>query len=393
MMYLQRILFLWLVLIVSSQVYAQDKASRKIQHKKPPSILDTPAEFSGWQGETKNPADFSEIRIGYFAPHSSENSLAESMVNGAILAVEEANDDGGFDGIPFQLVKRWANDTWGAASKEMVKLVYRDQVWAVVGSIDGAATHIAEQVATKSRVPLLSPVSSDPTLTYINIPWMFRLPPDDKQQAEVIVQRGVRALSLNKVGLITSTDHDGRIFSEEIIARLNAEQIKINFHLQIPSKQMKFEEIFERVSLFNPPGIILRLEWHDTLTLLGFFRDNQITVPIILPWIPGLVEEDLVKSYEGKMYFVEPFSKKENQTFGIFASHYKKRFGKEPTPSAAYTYDAVQLLIQSLKKSGLNRSLLRDQVANWGDFQGVTGNISWDNGGGNEGQPVLRIVQ
>jgi hypothetical protein len=63
---------------------------------------------------------------------------------------------------------------WGKASTQLVNAVYDKQVLAIV-ALDRASSHLAEQIGVKSLVPVLA-VSSDHTLTSINIPWIFRLP-------------------------------------------------------------------------------------------------------------------------------------------------------------------------------------------------------------------------
>jgi phosphoribosylcarboxyaminoimidazole (NCAIR) mutase len=55
-----------------------------------------------------------------------------------------------------------------------VHAVYQDQVLALI-ALDGASSHLAEQIAVKSFVPVLA-IASDLALTSTNIPWIFRLP-------------------------------------------------------------------------------------------------------------------------------------------------------------------------------------------------------------------------
>jgi branched-chain amino acid transport system substrate-binding protein len=42
-------------------------------------------------------------------------------------------------------------------------------------ALDRASSHLAEQIAVKSLVPVIA-ISSDRALTSTNIPWIFRLP-------------------------------------------------------------------------------------------------------------------------------------------------------------------------------------------------------------------------
>jgi branched-chain amino acid transport system substrate-binding protein len=65
---------------------------------------------------------------------------------------------------------------WGKSSTQLVDSIYKDRVLGMI-ALDRASSHLAEQLAVKAFVPVIA-VSSDKTLTSINIPWIFRLPGD-----------------------------------------------------------------------------------------------------------------------------------------------------------------------------------------------------------------------
>ena len=73
------------------------------------------------------------------------------MLNGATLAIEEANANGGYGGKPFKLMLHNDSAIWGAASNEIVKMVYDEKVWAMFGSISSDTTHIALRAHAESR--------------------------------------------------------------------------------------------------------------------------------------------------------------------------------------------------------------------------------------------------
>jgi ABC-type branched-subunit amino acid transport system substrate-binding protein len=259
----------------------------------PPGVLDTPVEFSGWRGTTLSPTGLGEVRIGLFAPDSGD------AVNGARLAVEQLNAAGGFSGVPLRIVQRWADDPWSGGAKEMVRLVYGDSVWGVLGSVNGDATHIAEQVVTKAWVPLLAPVSADPTLTYIRIPWIFRLPPDDEAQANVLVRDGILARSLANVGLITSSDHDGRTFANEVLERLHEAGKTPTFHFEIP-RNGNLTALAVRAGSFEPGAIVVRVPPSSMLDLLDQLSHTGLRAPLLIPWIPGLAPSELSRPVRAK---------------------------------------------------------------------------------------------
>ena len=64
----------------------------------------------------------------------------------------------------------------GQGVHELVKLIYEDQALGLIAT-DRNSSHLAEQLAVKAFVPLIA-ISADHSLTAVNIPWVFRLPPD-----------------------------------------------------------------------------------------------------------------------------------------------------------------------------------------------------------------------
>ena len=63
------------------------------------------------------------------------------------------------------------------------------------------------------------------------------------------------------------------------------------------------------------------------------------------------------------------------------------RFGHYPDYLAAHTYDAVNFLIAAIRKTGLNRARISDQIRELSPWYGVTGKILWDSLGSNS-RPV-----
>ena len=66
-----------------------------------------------------------------------------------------------------------------------------------------------------------------------------------------------------------------------------------------------------------------------------------------------------------------------------FDKEFQGRFGREPDYLTAHTYDAVNLLIASIKKAGLDRKKIRDAIKNASSMSGVTGTFSWNQYGEN----------
>src|ERR1035438_2584983 len=133
--------------------------------------------YSGAARDIPDPdlKDLTEIRIGFLGPidKNPEQVFGQRMLNGAQLAVDDANARGGYYGKPFKLLPRndydnWqakavygedrptTPDIWGSASNQTVKMVYDDKDWAIFGSISSESTHILLRVALRAEIPMVN---------------------------------------------------------------------------------------------------------------------------------------------------------------------------------------------------------------------------------------------
>lgn len=103
------------------------------------------------------------VRVGLFGPGAEK--LASSAAVARILASWKGR---------YVLEPVDSEIPWGKASNELVNLLYRDRVLAILAA-GRNPSHLAEQLAVKAFVPLVA-ISSDTSLTRVNIPWIFRLP-------------------------------------------------------------------------------------------------------------------------------------------------------------------------------------------------------------------------
>ena len=107
-----------------------------------------------------------DVQIGVFGPHAEEAVRSPEVVR----LLSERNGSGRH----VSLVAIPSETSWGKASNDLVKAVYQEHVLTLI-ALDRPSSHLAEQMAVKSFVPVMA-ISSDRTLTSTNIPWIFRLP-------------------------------------------------------------------------------------------------------------------------------------------------------------------------------------------------------------------------
>lgn len=107
------------------------------------------------------------IGIVFFGPKAAE--IAQSPEVRAELALATAH------GRPWKLLPVESDQNWGTATTQLVHALMDEHALAIV-ALDRDASHLAEQLALKSFVPVVA-LSSDKSLTSNNIPWIFRMEP------------------------------------------------------------------------------------------------------------------------------------------------------------------------------------------------------------------------
>lgn len=355
-------------------------------------MLDDPLTFTGTETLDSATAE-AEYWIGVFAPDGDDHPVGRDLVRGVRLAVEQANASGGVNGKPLRIIRRWVDDPWGAGSKEVIRMVFSDRVWALIGGPDGETTHVAQQVATKAHLPLIAPVSTDPSLTHTRVPWIFRLPPDDAAQAEALVKDGLVPRSLEAIGVLVSADHAGRSFSDELEAAMERRQIAPAFKLAVDPDLHDPGSLADRVKSFAPDGLVMRLRPAAARRMFAALQSVGIDCAVFLPWIPDLHLVEFPASYDGPVIQVSPFDPpRECGAYLKMVRSAIRRDGVKPSASTVYGFDAANLVIEALRAGARGRIELRERLAELSGIEGASGTIRWDNGGGNAAPPVVHVL-
>jgi ABC-type branched-subunit amino acid transport system substrate-binding protein len=153
--------------------------------EKQPVSGPAPQPVSGLVAPVQPYARVGEDRVEYNGPHQADvpagpmNIVLFGPKAAEVAASPEVQAElafGAAKGRPWKLLPVESDQNWGAASDALVKALMDDHALAIV-ALDRNASHLAEQLALKSFVPVLA-LSSDKSLTSNNVPWIFRLQPD-----------------------------------------------------------------------------------------------------------------------------------------------------------------------------------------------------------------------
>lgn len=351
----------------------------------------TQMEYTGPGRGIPEPEHVESVKIGFLGPimptvsvatggKSHEEVLGIAMLRGCRLAIEQANGQGGYHRrkVPFDLVVRNDNGLWGASGNEIVSMAYKEHVWAILGTIDGANTHIAIRVALKAELPMMTTGDLDPTYIETNIPWVFRNIGDDRQQNYLLVDYLFRKLGQQRVAIIRASNRYGRFGVREIRdgSRRLGRPVVIEMAYRVGDTDFTMQ--LERIRESQPDAVI---HWGNAVEgarVLNQMRAMGMRQPFLT--CDRCVSEEFLRiagpNAEGVICTYPWNPTRQDPKLDAFKKAFRQRWGAEPDTYAAHAYDGMNMLIWAIQTAGLNRAKIRDVLAHRPDpFPGVTGDI------------------
>jgi ABC-type branched-subunit amino acid transport system substrate-binding protein len=340
-----------------------------------------PQAFTGAGREKPEPTGLSEVRIGILAPLEGNVLVPQGtqLLQGATLAVEEANKKGGYKGLPFKILPHNDVGLWGAAANEVVKMG-DEGVWAILGTIDDINSHVGIRVALKLEIPWMNTSDPDPTFTETNIPWVVRCIADDRQASYALTHRVYNELGLRRVAVLRANNRYGRVGVMEFRDAAVRVGHPIVLEVRYEDGETDFDTQLERVRNSNPDAVVLWGNALEMALILNRMRELGMDYPVFTSdrGVNPLFVETAGKNAEGIVMTCQYNPKADIPELKQFQKDYKERFGLEPDVFAAHAYDGMNITIEAIRKVGLNKTLIRDELTDLKSYQGITGEIIFD---------------
>jgi ABC-type branched-subunit amino acid transport system substrate-binding protein len=326
----------------------------------------------------------SEVAIGFLGPleNNPESIFGIPMLHGAQLAIEEANARGGYQGKPFALKPYNDSALWGASSTVLPSMLFKDNVWAVLGSIDGQSTHIMIRVSLKLEVPILAPGVTDRTVTETRIQWLLTNFPDDRLQSYALANYIFKQLKLKRIGVLRTQTRYARIgvgVFNDMARRMQRQPV---LEVKFDRGDQDFSKQLRMLQDAKVEGLVIWGEWPEAALILKqmralgmkqpAFSSSRTAYPQLLE-IAGPAAEGLVTACA-----MDPTRQEPNWL--AFRERFRRRFNEDPDPYASYAYDGMNMLIAAIAKTGLNRGRIMQALRDYQQktYDGAAGRVLFD---------------
>jgi branched-chain amino acid transport system substrate-binding protein len=333
------------------------------------------------------------IRIGEVNPITgSIGQYGTTCHQGIKLAIDQANAEGGVLGKQVALITEDNQSKPGQTSTIVRKFVTQDKVVAIVGDLTSSATMEGGPIAQEAKVPMVTPLATNPKVTEIGN-YIFRVCFIDEFQGRVMARFAKENLNASKAALLTDVKQDYSVgLSGFFKETFTSSGQKIVREQSYSSGDTDFRAQLTAIKAAHPDVIFLPGYYPEVSVILKQARQLGLTIPIIgcEAWDnPTLIQ--IAGSAANGCYFSNQFSADDPApVVQQFGKQYLDVFGVKPDNFAALGYDAARVVLDAIKRAG-GTDGIRDALARTRDFPGVSGTITIDTNR-NASKPVVILA-
>jgi len=343
------------------------------------------------------------IRVGVVAELTGDiPAVGASCKNAAEMAAKEINDAGGLEvgGTKYQ-VKLFIEDNAGKADQSASaaqKLITQQNVVAIIGPNASRYAIPASEIAESSHVVLITPWSTNPKTTLdarTGAPkkYVFRSCFIDPFQGRVVAKFALDNLKAKKAAVLYDVASDyNKGIAEFFKATFEQSGGQVVAFETYTTGDKDFSAQLTKIKESNPDVIFLPNYYTEVPLQVQQAHRLGITAPFVGSdsWGSG----DLLKlggaDLEGYYFSTHYAADAATPIATKFINSYKAKYGSTPDDVAALTYDAFGLLWTAVKNAGkVDRQAVRDALAKVPLYEGVTGNMKFQEG---SGDPIKSAV-
>jgi branched-chain amino acid transport system substrate-binding protein len=332
------------------------------------------------------PSDAVEVKIGHVAPLTGPIAhLGKDNENGARLALEEINKAGlTIDGkkVVLTLVPEDDAEDPKTATQVAQKLVDA-KVVGVVGHLNSGTSIPASRIYSDAGITQVSPSATNPDYTKQGFKTTYRLVATDAQQGPALANYVANTLKAKTVAIIDDSTQYGKGLADEFEKTIKAAGVKVVTREASNNKATDFKAILTKIKGSKPDVIM-----YGGMDATGGPLTKQAAELGIKAKVvggDGMCTEKLSELAGDAVVNVtcsEAGMALSKMAQGAdFQKRYKERFNSDVQIYAPFTYDAVYVLVDSMKRS--NSTDPAKILAAMPDtkMQGLVGNIAFDNKG------------
>ncbi|CAN7784216.1 penicillin-binding protein activator [Caballeronia sp. LjRoot34] len=352
-------------------------------------ILSASASLFTVPGQAAEP-----IRIGLIQPLTGSVAYnGQADVNGAKLAVQQVNKAGGVLGRPVDLIVEDGQCNPANSVDAAEKLIGRDKVVALIGAFCSSSTAAIMPVASKYKIPLITGVSSEADLTERGNHYFFRAAETDGLLAQAFAPLLAKQLQLKQVAYVGVNDDWGRGSVQEFQQALQKVGTKTASVDYFDHGTTDFYTLLTKLRASEADGLFVAAETQDGSILVKQIKELGLNIKVF--GVGSWATSDFVglagPAAEG-IYAAVPYaSSLPTPANTAFVSKYSAAYQSAPGKYSASGYNAVNILLEAIKRAGGTDPEKIRQALTQTDYQAPNGTYLFTSKGQAYGFSVVLV--
>ncbi|HEY8335193.1 MAG TPA: ABC transporter substrate-binding protein [Tardiphaga sp.] len=334
------------------------------------------------------------IKIGMCAPVTGP--AAESggyAIKGAKLALDAINKAGGVLGKQLELIVEDDQTTNPGIVLAFSKLAAQPDIVGFLGSIRSTQVHAMAPDVMKLGKPVMFG-GTDPNLTKLGNPWLFRFRPNDSYSGRVIADYGVKTLGKKKWAVLHSTDAFGTAGGKALTEALGKLDATIAIDQGYANQSQDFTPV---VLAIKQSGADILGSYFTFENDLGIFARQLRQLGVTIPWVgsPSIVNITALKLAGPALYNtygVADYAEESSEAAKAFGKAYRDQVKVAPDNQSSWPFDAVNVLATAIKNAGsTDPQKIREAILAIKKYPGAEGEYNFDkNGDGLHGYNIVK---
>jgi branched-chain amino acid transport system substrate-binding protein len=321
------------------------------------------------------------VRIGVVQPTTGPVAYDGNIyVSTVKMLVDDMNAKGGVLGKKIELVVEDGACNPAQSVNAAEKLVVRDKVVALLGAFCSTSTAAVMEVAKKHKVPLITGISTAAQLTEQGNPYFFRAVATTPMLGNAFGPVLPKALHAKRFAFLALNDDWGRSMVAsypKAIESAGGEIVATEFFQQ---SDLQFLSQITKVKASNPDAIVSNANTQQAVALSKQIRELGVTVPLVGEgsWTSDSYIKLAGPAAEGVYGLVEYVYTIKNPINDAFVKEFQAKLKENPTKFAGAAHNAIHIMVDAIRRAGAADPEKIRAALEKTDYNGLVGNIKFD---------------
>lgn len=325
------------------------------------------------------------VKIAFAGPLTGDMSVdGIDARNGAKIAVEKINEEGGINGKTVELVEYDDKGDTKEAATVASRISQDRDTYAVIGHYNSGCSLAAAPIYEKAHVTSVAFASSANSLSEAG-DYIFRTCNSDDVAAGKCAEIAVNQLGHTKLAVMYEDDDYGKGLADSFqkyATDAGADVVSVNAYMLGETKD--FTSILTKIGQTDADMIFIAGLYTEAAMIAK--QEKQVGLDIPCMGSEALFSTGLIdlggEAVEG-FYTTAGFSTESKEDYiQQFITDFTDEFGEAPGTTAACAYDGVMAVAEAMEACGddFTRENIKDQMYSV-DVKGISGEITFDENG------------